>query len=144
MTIPEAGQLVLQAATFSVGGEVFLLDMGQPRKIYDLALNMIKLNGLTLKNKDNPDGDIEISFTGLRPGEKLYEELLVEPNSQTTKHPLIFKAIESNKLPDDFYKKIDLMNNYLQEQKITEVLYILSELVSDWKPGKYLRDNFFK
>ena len=77
MTISEAVQLVIQAGAMASGGEVFLLDMGKPVKIYDLATKMINLSGLQVCNKKNPEGDIEIKVTGLRPGEKLYEELLV-------------------------------------------------------------------
>ena len=78
------------------GGEVFLLDMGYPVKIFDLARNMIHMSGLTLKNDDNPNGDIEIITTGLRKGEKMYEELLINSKSIKTEHPLIYKAKEEN------------------------------------------------
>ena len=92
MTIKEASELVIQAGAMAKGGEVFLLDMGEPIKIYDLAKKMIQLSGLQLKDKNNPNGDIEILITGLRPGEKLYEELLIENKSLPTIHPKIFKA----------------------------------------------------
>ena len=95
MTIEEAAELVIQAGAMADGGEVFLLDMGESVKIYDLAVKMINFSGLQLKDKKNPNGDIEIIITGLRPGEKLYEELLIEDNSLPTKHPKIFKAQES-------------------------------------------------
>lgn len=95
MTIPEAAQLVIQAGAMAAGGDVFLLDMGEPVKIIDLARRMIELSGLTIKDQDNPDGDIEIAVTGLRPGEKLYEELLIADNPIATKHPRIFKAHET-------------------------------------------------
>ena len=94
MTMPEAAQLVIQATALSKGGEVFILDMGQPVKIKDLAEQMIRLSGLNVKTKNNLNGDIEIITTGLRPGEKLYEELLIEGDSMNTPHPLIFKAKE--------------------------------------------------
>ena len=94
MMIPEAAELVLQASHLTKGGEIFLLDMGAPIQVYDLAKKMIKLSGLTIKDKDNKEGDIEILTTGLRPGEKLYEELLVDGESQKTKHPLIFTSKE--------------------------------------------------
>ena len=99
MTIPEAAQLVIQSTVLAEGGETFLLDMGSPIKIKDLAEQMITLSGLTIKNKDNPEGDIKIITTGLRPGEKLIEELLVDGESLPTTHPLIFKSQE---------KKLDL------------------------------------
>ncbi|MFA0521113.1 polysaccharide biosynthesis protein, partial [Vibrio sp. 10N.222.55.E8] len=80
MTIPEAAQLVIQAGAMGKGGDVFVLDMGESVKITDLAENLIKLSGLSVKNEENPHGDIEIKFSGLRPGEKLYEELLIGDN----------------------------------------------------------------
>lgn len=94
MTIPEAVQLVIQAGAMAKGGEVFVLDMGEPVRIYDLAERMIQLSGLTLKSAENPDGDIEIEITGLRPGEKLYEELLIQGASKTSRHPRIMIAHE--------------------------------------------------
>lgn len=94
MTIPEASQLVIQAGAMGKGGDVFVLDMGEPVKIIDLARKMIKLMGLKEKNEFNPDGDIEIRITGLRPGEKLYEELLIGDNMQNTVHSRIMKADE--------------------------------------------------
>jgi FlaA1/EpsC-like NDP-sugar epimerase len=94
MTIPEAAQLVLQASAMANGGDVFVLDMGQPVKIMDLARRMIELSGLQVKDLDHPDGDIEIQVTGLRAGEKLYEELLIGDNPEPTSHPQILKAHE--------------------------------------------------
>jgi FlaA1/EpsC-like NDP-sugar epimerase len=94
MTIPEAAQLVLQAAAMASGGDVFVLDMGQPVKIMDLALRMVQLSGLTVRDASHPDGDIEIAVTGLRPGEKLYEELLIGDNPEPTAHQRIMKAHE--------------------------------------------------
>ena len=94
MTIPEAAQLVIQASAMAKGGEVFVLDMGQPVKIIELARTMIRLSGLSIRDSDNPDGDIEIVETGLRPGEKLYEELLIGDNPQSTNHPRIMRARE--------------------------------------------------
>ena len=94
MTIPEAAQLVLQAGGMAEGGEVFLLDMGEPVKIWNLARSMITLAGLTIRDESNPDGDIEIVATGLRPGEKLYEELLIGESALPTRHPRIMRARE--------------------------------------------------
>lgn len=94
MTIPEAAQLVLQAGAMGQGGDVFVLDMGQPVKIMDLARRMIQLSGLSVRDAEHPDGDISISVTGLRTGEKLYEELLIGDNPQPTEHPRIMKAHE--------------------------------------------------
>lgn len=95
MLIPEAAQLVIQAGAMAQGGEVFLLDMGEPVKIIDLAHSVIALSGLTVRSETNPDGDIEIREVGLRPGEKLYEELLIDSASQPSDHPLIMKANEA-------------------------------------------------
>lgn len=96
MTIPEAAQLVIQAGAMAHGGEVFVLDMGEPVKIIELARRLIELSGLTIKDEQNPDGDIEIQYIGLRPGEKLYEELLIGSNPEPTSHPRIMKARESH------------------------------------------------
>jgi FlaA1/EpsC-like NDP-sugar epimerase len=94
MTIPEAAQLVLQAGSMAQGGDVFVLDMGQPVRIADVARRMVHLSGLTVREETNPDGDIEIRYTGLRPGEKLYEELLIGDNVTGTEHPMIMRAME--------------------------------------------------
>ncbi len=94
MTIPEAAQLVIQAGSMAEGGDVFVLDMGKPVRIGDLARRMINLMGLTVRDEQHPDGDIEISYTGLRPAEKLYEELLIGNNVTGTEHPMILRAIE--------------------------------------------------
>jgi FlaA1/EpsC-like NDP-sugar epimerase len=94
MTIPEATQLVLQAGAMAQGGDVFVLDMGQPVPIVDLARRMVKLMGLSVRDGNNPDGDIEIVFTGLRPAEKLYEELLIGSDVSGTQHPMIMRASE--------------------------------------------------
>lgn len=95
MTIPEAAQLVIQASALAKGGDVFLLHMGEPIKIYDLAARMIELSGLMIRDEQNPDGDIEIQITGLRPGEKLYEELLIGDDPQATLHPRIMRGSEN-------------------------------------------------
>jgi FlaA1/EpsC-like NDP-sugar epimerase len=94
MTIPEAAQLVMQAGAMAKGGEVFVLDMGQPIRIFDLACSMIQLSGCTVRSEDNPDGDIAIEEIGLRPGEKMYEELLLGDNPQPTDHSRIMRAQE--------------------------------------------------
>jgi FlaA1/EpsC-like NDP-sugar epimerase len=94
MTIPEAAQLVLQAASMARGGDVFVLDMGQPVRIDDLARRMIRLMGLTIRDETHPGGDIAIEYTGLRPAEKLYEELLIGSNVSGTEHPMIMRAVE--------------------------------------------------
>ena len=95
MTIPEAAQLVIQASAMARGGEVFLLDMGEPVKVVDLARRMVELSGMTIRDASNPQGDIELVVTGLRPGEKLYEELLIGDDPMPTLHPRVMKGHES-------------------------------------------------
>ncbi len=133
MTIQEASQLVLQASVFAKGGEVFLLDMGKPVKIKDLAIQMIKLNGLVVNNKDKNSGDIEIVESGLRPGEKLYEELLIDAQSEKTEHPLIFKANEALIEPKVLFAKIKKLNLFLEDQIYESVIKILRECVPGWR-----------
>ena len=133
MTIPEASYLVIQASCLGKGGELFLLDMGQPVKIYSLAEQMIKLSGLTIKNKDNRDGDIEIRSIGLRPGEKMYEELLIDAKSEPTEHPLIFKAREKFIPYEEFMPKIEALENYLKNFDSESALSLLKDLVPTWE-----------
>ena len=121
MTIPEAAQLVIQASALAEGGEVFLLKMGDPIKIRDLAEKMIQGAGLKLKNEANPNGDIEIVISGLKPGEKLYEEMLISNNPQNTKHEKIIrgdeKYIEYSILSDILYKTYDCLE-VMEEEKL--------------------------
>ena len=107
MTIPEAVQLVLQAGAMGQGGDVFVLDMGEPVKIFDLALRMVHLSGLSVRDSARPDGDIEIVVTGLRPGEKLYEELLIGDNPEPTAHPRILRAREAMLPWDELQPHLD-------------------------------------
>ena len=132
MTLSEAAQLVIQATSLSMGGEVFLLDMGSPVRIYDLARQMIRLSGLKVKDSANKDGDIAIITTGLRPGEKLYEELLIEAESKTTDHPLIFKANEAFIELDELIEELSSLKNYIDKQNKNKVFEILSKLVPEW------------
>ncbi|MDA7676984.1 polysaccharide biosynthesis protein [bacterium] len=134
MSIPEAAELVLQASAFSEGGEVFLLDMGEPVRIKDLAEQMVRLSGLTLKNQLNPVGDIEIVCTGLRPGEKLYEELLIDAESEvSTKHPLIFRGHERSIPPEKLWPQLDNLENALSVHNSKLALKLLKELVPEWQ-----------
>ena len=132
MTLPEAAQLVIQSLPLAEGGDVFLLDMGDPIKIVDLAKMMIQLKGYILKNESNPEGDIEISFTGLRPGEKLYEELLIDGKSIKTKHPLIFKAKERYINITDMKIVLEKLELFLKERNREKTFSILSEVVTEW------------
>tara|TARA_B100000212_G_scaffold126469_1_gene94820 strand:- start:3221 stop:4375 length:1155 start_codon:yes stop_codon:yes gene_type:complete len=140
MTIQEAAELVIQAGAMSDGGEVFLLDMGKPVKIYDLAVKMIQFSGLKLKDKNNLNGDIEILITGLRPGEKLFEELLIEDNSLPTKHPKIFKA-QDNFIPwDKLSQEIESLKKHISKNDIKKVIAILTKLVIGYKSPREIVD----
>jgi FlaA1/EpsC-like NDP-sugar epimerase len=134
MTIPEAAQLVIQAGAMARGGDVFVLDMGDSIKIIDLARKMIELSGLQIQDAENPEGDIAIEVTGLRPGEKLYEELLIGDNPQPTQHQRIMKANEEF-LPLSEY--LQLLENLKTAQKLNDVpqmLNVISQLVPEYKP----------
>jgi FlaA1/EpsC-like NDP-sugar epimerase len=132
MTIPEPAQLVIQAVAMAKGGEVFLLDMGEPVKILDLAMKMIHLTGLTVKSEAKPEGDIAIEFTGLRPGEKLYEELLIDAEAQKTSHPRVFQAAEK-KLDWDTYQQImQALFQACHQQDKTAIYAILTKYVSGY------------
>ncbi len=135
MTIPEAVQLVIQAGALASGGEVFVLDMGEPVKIMDLAKRMVDLSGLTIKDDSQPNGDIEIEITGLRPGEKLYEELLIGDNPEKTIHPRIIKASEKCMALESLRLKLNhLENNLNQTNDIQELRTLIAELVPEYSP----------
>jgi len=135
MTIPEAVELVIQAGAMGHGGEVFVLDMGEPILIFDLAKKMIQLSGLQLKDRDNPEGDIEIIFTGLRPGEKLYEELLVGEHSTKTENSLIMRA-EEEMIPWEKLKPLlDDLNNASMNFEQDRIREILIAIVPEFKPN---------
>jgi FlaA1/EpsC-like NDP-sugar epimerase len=134
MTIPEAAQLVIQAAAMATGGDVFVLDMGQPVKILDLAKRMVELSGLTLLDAKNPTGDIEIQVTGLRPGEKLFEELLIGDNPLPTSHPRILKAHEEFLPWDQLESKLNILNDVLESNNVPAIRSLLKELVPGYQP----------
>jgi len=134
MTIPEATELVLQAGAMGGAGEVFVLDMGEPVKIIDLAYRMVELSGLRVKDESTPDGDISVEITGLRPGEKLYEELLIGNNPQATPHPGIFMAREEFLSSDEL---MPILNRLLAASTANQaklVRIILQELVTGYQP----------
>jgi FlaA1/EpsC-like NDP-sugar epimerase len=135
MTIPEAALLVLQAAVLARGGDLFLLDMGEPVRILDLAKQMVRLSGLSLRDAQHPQGDIEIVCTGLRPGEKLYEELLIDAESEPTTHPLIYRATERAIPPEQLWPQIDAMEAAIRRQDTTAALDVLAQLVPEWRRG---------
>ncbi len=132
MTISESAQLVLQASSLSTGGDVFLLDMGEPVKIKYLAEQMIKLSGLTVKNKKNPNGDIEIVFTGLRKGEKLFEELLISAKSESSNHPLIFRAKEKFIMANNLWPGLKKLKNALKRNDLNETMHLMRKFVPEW------------
>lgn len=134
MTIPEAAALVIQAGAMAQGGDVYVLDMGEPVKIIDLARRMIELSGLTLRTPDNPNGDIEIDITGLRPGEKLYEELLIGDNPQSTSHPRIMRANEEYLSWPILKARLDEMAEHIEEDKQSTIKALLQELVTGYRP----------
>jgi FlaA1/EpsC-like NDP-sugar epimerase len=140
MTIPEAVELVIQAGALAEGGDVFLLDMGEPVKINDLAKKMINLSGLKVLDDENPDGDIEIIYTGLRPGEKLYEELLISQNTIKTRHNLIMSAeekmIDWSKLTLDLMELQEACNNFQH----TKVRDLLIKIVPEFEPESPIMD----
>ena len=135
MTIPEAAQLVIQAGAMAKGGDVFVLDMGESVKIMDLAQRMIELSGLTQRTDDNPDGDIAIEVTGLRPGEKLYEELLIGHDPQATLHPRIMKANEE-KIPwAELQDRLIAMQVALDVNDVGVLRRMLEQLVIGYQPS---------
>ena len=133
MTIPEAVQLVLQAAAMSTGGEVFVLDMGEPVQIADLARQMIMLSGFSVKDETNLNGDIEIKFSGLRPGEKLYEELLISADDLPTKHPLIRQAREDFLLTDQLEPLLEQLQDAITADNQIKAKDILALIVPEFK-----------
>jgi FlaA1/EpsC-like NDP-sugar epimerase len=134
MTIPEAAQLVIQAGAMARGGDVFVLDMGQPVRIIDLARRMVELSGLTLKDENHKDGDIEIQTVGLRPGEKLYEELLIGENPEHTKHPRIMKAHELFLSWDELDNQLNILRIFLDSSDQNSVRALLQNLIDGYSP----------
>ncbi len=130
MTIPEAAQLVIQAGALATGGEVFVLDMGQPVRIVDLARNMIELSGLTVRSDDNPDGDIEIVVTGLRKGEKLYEELLIGACAEGTIHPRIMTARETFMAWPELSKQLEKLRRFIGDSDEVAAVELLWKAIS--------------
>ncbi len=135
MTISEAVQLVIQASTIATGGEVFVLDMGDPIKIATLATRMIHLSGLSVKDNTNPDGDIEIKYTGLRPGEKLYEELLIGNNPKKTMHPRIMQGNEEFLPYEETTMHIEMLIKTINVYDTSTIIKILNILVPDYTPS---------
>lgn len=135
MTIPEAAQLVMQAGAMARGGEVFVLDMGQPIRIIDLARSMIQLSGCTVRDDENPDGDIVIEEIGLRPGEKMYEELLIGDNPESTEHSRIMRAREKRLGWAELTAELDQMSRSLEKGDAAGALAVVRRIVPDYKPA---------
>ncbi len=135
MTIPEAAQLVIQAGSMANGGEVFVLDMGKPVKIYDLACTLINLSGLTVRDANNPDGDIAIEEIGLRPGEKLFEELLIGENPMPTKHQRIMQAMEGHMVWSDLSPALDQLEKHIHDGNRAAAVSLLRDLVPEYQPN---------
>ncbi|KWU52352.1 hypothetical protein AWV77_05300 [Pseudomonas palleroniana] len=144
MTIPEAAQLVIQAGSMGLGGDVFVLDMGEPVKIVELAEKMIHLSGLSVRSDKNPHGDIAIEFSGLRPGEKLYEELLIGDNVVATPHPMIMSANEDH-LPWEFLKvKLSELLAAVDQDDYNRVRQLLRDTVSGYTPDGEIVDWIYQ
>jgi FlaA1/EpsC-like NDP-sugar epimerase len=140
MTIPEAAALILQAGSLARGGDVFVLNMGKPVRIDDLARRMIALMGLTVRDETNPDGDIAIEYTCLRPGEKLYEELLIGGNVTRTAHPMIMRALEHS-LPWSRLKRlVEDLRISVRDFDCRRALHLLDEMVVEYEPAAVVSD----
>jgi len=140
MTIPEAAQLVIQASALASRGDVFVLDMGKSVRIIDLARRMIRLSGLTIRDEDHPDGDITIEITGLRPGEKLYEELLIGDNPSSTTHPKIMRASEHFIPWDELEPELTVLKRFVENDDVESGLAMLRRLVVEFNPEGQLVD----
>ncbi len=144
MTIPEATQLVLQAGAIAKGGDVLVLDMGKPVRIQDLARRMIRLMGLTVRDEQNPDGDIEIIYTGLRPAEKLFEELLIGANVTGTEHPMIMRAVEHDLPWLDVKQILDELLDALHRFDCAVARDLLMKAVDEYRPAQDIQDHVWQ
>jgi len=144
MTIPEAVELVIQAGAMGAGGDVFVLDMGKPVRIYDLAKKMIKLSGLEVKDESHPNGDIEIKYTGLRPGEKLYEELLIGDNVSDTDNPLIMRAEEDMLSWGELESTLNSLKIAITDCDQKKLRELLIQIVPGFKPQCEITDVLYK
>jgi FlaA1/EpsC-like NDP-sugar epimerase len=144
MSIPEAAQLVIQAGAMGTGGDVFVLDMGEPVKILDLARRIVELSGLEVCDASNPNGDIEIKVTGLRPGEKLYEELLISDNSLHTQHPRIKKANEPYLKWPELVEELQLLNKLASQGDVAIMIKRLQKLVVGYSPTGEVMDWIYR
>jgi FlaA1/EpsC-like NDP-sugar epimerase len=143
MTIPEAVELVIQAGAMGNGGDVFVLNMGEPIKIIDLAIKMIHLSGLEVRDSNNPNGDIEIKYTGLRPGEKMFEELLIGDKVTSTKNSMIMRAKEKMMVWDELKLIIDELKKAVDNCDQTEIRKLLIKAVPEFKPQTKIADLMY-
>ncbi len=143
MTIPEAAQLVIQAGSMASGGDVFVLDMGPPVRIDDLARRMINLMGLTMRDAEHPEGDIEIRYTGLRSAEKLFEELLIGNNVGKTNHPMIMRAMEDHLPWSRMHKILDKLRAAIDAFDCPRALSLLKEGVTQYHPDEAIHDHLW-
>jgi FlaA1/EpsC-like NDP-sugar epimerase len=141
MTIPEAAQLVIQAGSMAAGGDVFVLDMGPPVRIDDLARRMVSLMGLTLRDSEHPDGDIEIQYTGLRSAEKLFEELLIGNNVGGTQHPMIMRAMEKNLPWTEMREILERLAAAIESFDCRRAVGLLREAVPEYQPTETMSDH---
>ena len=137
MTIKEATLLVIHSLSLSEGGDILLLDMGTQLKIKDLAIKMIRLSGLTIKDQNNINGDIEIIYSGLRPGEKLYEELLIDAKAKKTDHPKIFRAIEKSIKLEILMEKLKELEDAIFNNNLDKLIFIIKDIVPEWSSKNY-------
>jgi FlaA1/EpsC-like NDP-sugar epimerase len=144
MTIDEAVELVIQAGAMGTGGDVFVLEMGELVRIQDLAEKMINLSGLKVKDESNPDGDIEIKYTGLRAGEKLYEELLIGDNVSETDNPLIMCAQEDMIVWDELKPVLDELSDAIDSDDYERLRKLLIQIVPGFKPQCEISDILYK
>jgi FlaA1/EpsC-like NDP-sugar epimerase len=138
MSIPEAAALVIQAGAMATGGEVFVLEMGEPVRIYDLARLMVRLTGLEVRSAERPDGDIEIVYSGLRPGEKLFEELLIGVNTEATEHPRIMRSGEPFLPSADLKREFDVLRAAMNMRDVETIQAVLMRTVEGYRPDPLL------
>lgn len=134
MTIPEAAQLVIQAGAMAQGGDVFVLDMGNPVRIIDLARRLVELSGRTVRDEMTPEGDIELQITGLRPGEKLYEELLIGNNAMPTVHPRVMKANEDCPQWEELWRQFGVLGAALESSDVPALKLVLKQMLAGYQP----------
>ena len=144
MTIPEAAQLVLQASAMGLGGDVFVLDMGEPVRILELAQRMVRLSGYSVLDEDNPEGEVEIHFTGLRPGEKLYEELMLGDHVAGTGHPMIMRAEEEYPPITEIRAWLEELEVHCDHMDCDRIKDVLLQAVSGFDEHEGMHDHLWK